>query len=234
MVEEKKEVTVVVSPVEMAKELLEKNVKPEDLEKVLNLQERFDAIQAKKAYHVAMTAFKANPPEIVKDKEVSYTGVSYKHASLANVTSKINEALNKCGLSASWQTKQNGSIGVTCKITHILGHSEETTLFAEADSSGSKNKIQAIGSTITYLQRYTLLSLTGIAAGDDDDGRESEPTEYIDDKQLSQIRDYIDNEGVDEPTFLDYMGIDSVEKMPKNKFQVALSAMEQRKKEKSA
>jgi len=137
--------------------------------------------------------------KIDKDKTVSYaTGAgktTYNHASLANVTEKINEALRKCGLSASWQTKQNGGILVTCKITHIQGHSEETTLSAPSDTSGSKNAIQAIGSTITYLERYTLLALTGLATYDqDDDGRASGASiEYIDDKQLSRIRDYIDN-----------------------------------------
>jgi hypothetical protein len=53
-----------------------------------------------------------------------------------------------------------------------MGHSEETTLRAIPDTSGSKNSIQAIGSTVTYLQRYTLLAAVGMAAaGMDNDGR---------------------------------------------------------------
>jgi len=147
------------------------------LEKLLTLQERWDANEAKKAYHVSMTAFKANPPQIKKDKKVGYSTtkgpVGYSHATLANVVEMIGSALSEHGLSASWSTKQNGNILVTCKITHAKGHSEETTLGAPADQSGSKNAIQAIGSTVTYLSRYTLLSLTGLAAHDmDDDGKD--------------------------------------------------------------
>jgi hypothetical protein len=53
-----------------------------------------------------------------------------------------------------------------------MGHSEETTLKAIPDTSGSKNSIQAIGSTVTYLERYTLLAAMGMAAaGMDNDGR---------------------------------------------------------------
>ena len=45
---------------------------------------------------------------------------------------------------------------MTCVVSHRLGHSEENTLTAGRDESGNKNNIQAVGSTITYLQRYTL------------------------------------------------------------------------------
>ena len=84
--------------------------------------------EARKAYHVAMTAFKANPPQIDKDAHVSYSTskgrTDYKHATLANVTNKINAALSEHGLSAAWQTEQDEKgIAVTCKITHVLGHS---------------------------------------------------------------------------------------------------------------
>ena len=44
---------------------------------------------------------------------------------------------------------------------------------APADSSGSKNPVQQIGSTMTYLQRYTLIGALGLTTADkDDDGRQ--------------------------------------------------------------
>ena len=152
------------------------------LEKLLAIQEKWEANEAKKAYHDAMSRFKANPPEIEKDKKVGYQPkddtkpfVGYSHASLANVTGKINRALSEHGLSAGWTTTQeSGSISVKCTITHRLGHSENTALSASPDTSGSKNAIQAIGSTISYLERYTILALTGLATHDmDDDGKEA-------------------------------------------------------------
>jgi hypothetical protein len=50
-------------------------------------------------------------------------------------------------------------------------------LRAGADQSGAKNSIQAIGSTISYLQRYTLKAALGLAAANDDDGKASGSTE---------------------------------------------------------
>jgi len=160
------------SPLMTAAELVSSNGNMDvaKLKELLELQERWEATQAKKAYTVAMSAFKANPPEIIKDKNVKYKEVNYNHASLSNVTTCINKALSEHGLTASWVTGQDGgSVKVTCKITHVLGHSEETSLVAQPDGTGSKNPIQAIGSTVTYLQRYTLLALTGLATCEQDD-----------------------------------------------------------------
>ncbi len=163
----------VISPLAAAAELVSnnRNMHGEKLAKLLEMQERWDDTQAKKAFVVAMAAFKENPPKIIKDAAVSFKQTSYKHATLGNVTATINAALSAHGLTASWITSQDsGSIMVTCKITHVLGYSEETCLSAAPDTSGSKNPIQAIGSTVTYLQRYTLLALTGLATYEDDDG----------------------------------------------------------------
>ena len=163
------------SPLAMASEFLKKdsNVDIDKLAKLLDIQERWEANEAKKAYVEAMAAFKADPPKIVKDKHVKYNQTEYHHASLENVTATIGEALSNHGLNASWVTEQGEkTVTVTCRITHILGHSEQTSLSSGPDSSGSKNPIQALGSAVTYLQRYTLLSLVGLATeGQDDDGK---------------------------------------------------------------
>jgi hypothetical protein len=64
-------------------------------------------------------------------------------------------------------------VKVTCILSHKDGHREETTLSGPFDHSGNKNAVQAIGSGVAYLQRYTLKAAVGVAAGHDDDGRSS-------------------------------------------------------------
>ena len=176
---------------------------PDQLEKVLATYERMESIEAKKAYTSAMTEFKANPPKIVKDKHVSFNQTNYKHASLANVTDKVNSALASHGLASFWETnhKENGEICVTTRITHKMGHSESTTICAAPDNSGKKNAIQQIGSTITYLQRYGLMSLCGLAAHDDDDGIGSST---INEKQVSTIVDLMANRIKDSGDFFSW------------------------------
>ncbi len=217
---------ITTSPAELITQALEKGLKPEQLDKMLDLQERYDATQARKAYNKAMSAFKVNAPEIGKDKQVNFGQgkAKYTHASLYNVTTKINSELSKNGLSASWTTKQNGQIEVTCKITHELGHSEQTTLKADADSSGSKNSIQAIGSTITYLERYTLLALTGLATKDqDDDGQASETIKYITEEQQNIIQDNLIAKNIKEDRLLKVVKADSIGHIQSKDYQRSLT-----------
>lgn len=224
--------TVKEIPSDMIRLAITQGTDLDKLEKLLQIQERWEANEAKKAYHEAMAAFKADPPKIDKDKSVSFGAgkAAYKHASLYNVTQKISAALSKHGLSASWTTKQNGAILVTCKITHVKGYSEETTLSAPADVSGSKNSIQAIGSTITYLCRYSLLCLSGLATFDQDDDGQAAVTEFIDNKELNQLLDMIADKEANIEKFLEYMKVESLEKLPKAKYQQAMSALQNKKK----
>lgn len=163
------------------------------LQQLLDAKERYEANEARKAWVVAMSAFKADAPTIDKNKRVSFATAKgkteYDHATLDNVCNVVIAALSKHGLSHRWETMQEGSIAVTCVITHILGHSERTTLRASADDSGGKNSIQAIGSTVTYLQRYTLLAAAGLAVkGMDNDGKGAD-AEFVAPDKVKEIAD---------------------------------------------
>jgi len=208
----------------------------EKLEKLMELQERHEKNEARKAYVRAMTAFKNNPPKIDKDKAVGYStskgDVGYKHATLWNVTEKINEGLSKHGLSASWTTKQdNGNVTVTCVITHELGHSESTSLTASPDTSGSKNGIQAIGSTISYLERYTVLALTGLATHDmDDDGVSAETPELCTEEQSEDILMQMTELDVNQEKFFEILKIKDLSEMTAKKYEEAVKLLEKKRK----
>ena len=226
----KNEITQVTNtPSDLIKLAISGGADLEKLEKLLILQERYEYNESKKAYNEAMAAFKADPPQIDKDRSVSFGSgkAAYKHASLYNVTQKISSALSKHGLSASWSVKQEGAISVTCKITHIKGYSEETTISAPSDTSGSKNAIQAIGSTITYLERYGLLALCGLATFDSD--TDAVVVEVIDDSQVSGLLDMIADKEINISKFCEYLKVDSLEKLPKAKYQQALTAIQMKK-----
>lgn len=202
----------------------------EQLEKLMALHERHEKNEAQKAYHVAMAAFKADPPKINKDASVSYQAkggtTSYKHAKLATMCDKINVELSKHGLSAAWKINQEKGIAVTCTITHVMGHSESTTLEAGADESGGKNKIQAIGSTVTYLQRYTLKSLTGLAEGDDDDDGVGSEAEYISEEQIKEINKLAKKVSADIAMFKTFMKVESIDKILSSDYNRAIKGLE--------
>lgn len=146
------------------------------LERLMNLKQKYEENEARKAFAVAMAAFKAEQIVIGKDKLVDHRGGTYRHATLGNVVAIVSEALGRHGLYHAWAVKQEETgVHVKCTLTHQLGHSESVAMWGPPDNSGSKNLIQQIASTVTYLQRYTLMAITGVAASDqDDDGEGSE------------------------------------------------------------
>lgn len=145
--------------------------------KLMDMKERFDAMEAKRAFHEAMANFKLNPPEIFKDKHVKFGQTEYDHATIGNVVGATIAGLAAHGISHRWNPQQiDGKVIVECILTHRLGHSETTRLEASPDASGGKNAIQGIMSAKTYLERHSLLAACGLATKDqvDDDGAGAE------------------------------------------------------------
>lgn len=185
-------IPAVTTPSHLLAMAVEQGADLDKLEKLMALQERWETGEARKAFTVAMTGFRAEPVDIFKNKNVAFSGTSYNHAELSDVTAAINPALARHDLSFRWDVQQEGSqITVACILTHIAGHSERINMAGPPDDSGKKNRIQQIASTVTYLQRYTLLAITGMSTKDaiDDDGRgyEAEP-ETVDAKAADWIK----------------------------------------------
>jgi hypothetical protein len=193
----------------------------EQLEKFMDLKECHDSNEAKKAFTLALSNFKSEGVEIGKDKEVSYSGTFYTHASLGNIIATATPVLSNHGFSHRWETAQtDNTITVKCILTHALGHSESTQLQSAPDASGKKNAIQSIASAITYLERYTFLAITGLAVQDqlDDDGANAVEVEYINDGQLSILYDLINAIGTDETQFCKVCKVESLKELPIGKY----------------
>jgi hypothetical protein len=176
-----------MTPVELLRIAVTQGADIEKLSKLMDLQERWEKSEARKAFVVAMNKFKADPPTITKNKHVHFQtakgATDYDHATLDHVCDEVTVALSRVGITHAWRMRQDVNvITVVCVLTHELGHSEETALYGNPDDSGGKNTIQAIGSTVSYLQRYTLLAACGLAASNDTDGRSANAPKVDEDK----------------------------------------------------
>lgn len=171
-----------VTPADLLRHALDSGADLDRLEKLMDLQERWEANEARKAFADSMAEFKKNPPTIYKDKHVGFKTdkgrTEYDHATIGNVVEKVTGAAAAHGFSHRWDlAQQDGRVIVECVVTHRLGHSQATKLEASPDSSGGKNGIQSIISAKSYLERHTLLAAFGLATKDqeDDDGASAEP-----------------------------------------------------------
>lgn len=221
------------TPMDMIQMALSKGADIEQLQKLMDLQERWEAKNAKNAFNAAMAKFKESPPVIVKDKHVAFKSTEYSHASHSQVCNAIGESLSKVGITHKWKTDQTDSyILVTCTLTHIDGHNEEDSISGPADDTGGKNKIQGIASTITYLQRYSLLGVTGMSSSDmvDDDG--ATPFSNIDKKQFEQLEVKLEAANADKIKFCEAFKISSIAELPASRFNEAIQAIKAKAKKK--
>lgn len=159
----------------------------ETLEKLMMLQERYEANEAKKAFYTAMQEFQGIKPELKRSSNVNFSTTKgttdYNFCSLPDIEKALKEPLTKCGLSYRFENlnkpvqveeKTVFLTGIKCIVSHVSGHSESTEMFAPADASGNKNAIQAIGSTSTYLMRYSLIAAFALTTADEDnDGKDN-------------------------------------------------------------
>lgn len=147
---------------------VEANSSPENLSKLMDLQERWMAGQARTDFYNAFSSFQSELPPILKTK----AGHNYSYAPLSDIVEIIKPFMLKNKLTYRFEQSHEDGIEITCIVTHTSGHSERTTMKADADTSGSKNGVQAVASTVSYLSRYTLTGALGIATADQDmDGR---------------------------------------------------------------
>lgn len=146
----------------------------EVLNGLYELKKKFDADEARRQFNQAKAAWKKETPAIYKTKAVGYEAkgqwVGYKHADLGEEIRLLEKSLAEFGLSISWKTGQDGAkITVSCMLSHQGGHTETETIQGMADATGSKNAMQAIGSGVKYLRRYTMEGVLGVAPQDEDD-----------------------------------------------------------------
>jgi hypothetical protein len=220
--------TVQATPLSMIQLAIEKGAGIDQLERLWDMQLKYEANEAKKAYHFAMSEFKKERIVITKDKDNAQ--YKSKYTSIGNLVDSVTPILGKHGLTHKWDISQEGDmITVTCVSTHALGHSEKVSMHAPSDKSGAKNPIQQIKSTRTYLQAATFESLFGLASTDancDDDGNGYGNVATIDEKQQSQIIDMMDAKNVNELQFLAWLKVKSVEDIPADKFGFVIKTLE--------
>ena len=165
------------SPMGMMLAALKHGATLEQVEKMMDLQERWAKTEAKKAYDAAFAAFKAEAVKIVKGRNVTDGPLKGKaYAELHDVVNAVTPALSKHGLSSSWKLTKDEKdwMEVTCYLRHVGGHEESVSMGGPPDMGGAKNAIQARASTKTYLERYTLKAITGLSEQDDDnDGNDA-------------------------------------------------------------
>lgn len=199
------------------------------LERLLNMYERITAREAKASYTAALAIMQPTLPVIterggIKDRAGN---IQSTYALWEDINDAIKPILAAHGFALSFRTGQDdGKIVVTGVLSHRDGHSEETTMHLPVDTSGSKNAVQAVGSSTSYGKRYTAQALLNLTSrGEDDDGKAGGGNGTISEDQVTTIFDVIRRTKADTAKFCKYMGVEAVPDILAKDFDRAIIAL---------
>jgi hypothetical protein len=209
-------------------------------ERLMAMKERAVAAAAKAAYKTALAEMQPKLPVIDRKGRIVITDKTDKnkviqstpYALWEDTNDAIKPFLAQAGFALSFRTgvTAEGKITVTGILSHKDGHEEETTIVLMHDSSGSKNSVQAVGSSISYGKRYTaglLLNLTSRAPTEaDDDGAAAGREPTLSDEQIAVVRSLIVEVGANIAKFCAYMKVDRIENIPAAEFDRTVQALE--------
>lgn len=160
------EVAAIIQVIERA--AMNPDVDIDKMERLLQMQERVIERNAKAAFNASFARMQTELPAIEKNGK-SNNG---KYGLWEDIQDGIVPVLSRHGFALSFKTKvENDAITVTAILRHEEGHDDSTDLKLPTDKSGSKNAVQAVGSSVSYGKRYAACALLNIrVGGEDDDG----------------------------------------------------------------
>lgn len=213
---------------------------PEALGKLVDLAERMDAANARKAFADAMARFGAICPPVQRRTEnsqfqVTRDGrkVNRMYASLDDIAATVRKPLAECGLSYRWSNAviHEGKLTITCVVSHELGHSESSSITLPTESRAGCSEAQKIGSVNTYAQRYSLVNALGLTSCDEDtDGNADDaPEAKISEADLLALEVALDDAKADVAKFKQWAGVERLADIPASKVAGAFAAVARRK-----
>lgn len=195
------------------------------IEKMLDMYERVAERQAKVAYTAALAEMQPQLPVIAERGGIKGQGgkVQSTYALWEDINDAIKPVLAEHGFALSFKTGREGDqIVVTGILSHRDGHSEQTTMHLPVDASGSKNAVQAVGSSTSYGKRYTAAALLNLTSrGEDDDGHAGGSGGVITEAQRDALILLADEGGADKRKFCEFFGIQSVADLPSRDYRRA-------------
>jgi hypothetical protein len=215
------------------------NFNPDTLERLYSLHERECGRQAKAQYAEALAAMQPHLPVVgrngtivIKKQGTQEVVQSTPYTLWEDVNEAIRPQMAEHGFALSFRIgKEADRVVVTGILSHKAGHQEESTLSLPLDTTGSKNNVQAIGSSVSYGKRYVAMAMLNITSrGEDDDGKAADPNFLISNDELDDLNALMDEVGADRTRFLNFMKIDALATLPKSRLPEAIKMLEAKRK----
>lgn len=196
------------------------------LDKLMELQERWEERQAHKAFNKALADFQAAAPGVVKTAKGAH---DIKYAPLDVIMQAIQPVLTGFGLSVRFDTEwiDADTLKAICIVSHEDGHTETSSIVIPIDSKMVANSSQKMGAANSYAKRYALSNALSLAFIEEDDDAVG-LYETISEDQQTVINDLLAETNSDRDAFLKYARAKRVQDISTTKYD-SLVAMLKRK-----
>ena len=180
------------------------------LERLLALKEKMDAQAREQAFLAALSRLEPRLPQITQKGLISHGNVSHPYARLEDIDTAIRPLLAEEGFAISFDTKAvDNRVEIIGRLSHREGHYEYKSVTLPLDSSGAKNAVQSVGSTISYGRRMLVKMFFNLMEkGEDTDSEDPTP---IPAEDAMRIHELLAETKSDVGRFLQFMGVNKVE-----------------------
>lgn len=227
-----------------------------DTQKMRELKDMMNELkrdEAEVAFTEAYVAMRAKLPKIDKDGLIDHgdgtsrTGRAKqktRYSSYENIMQHVQPILNDHGFMLTCLPEPHPS-GVGIRVRGTLArvhqtqygkvvHKIESVIDAPPEPGGSKNAVQAIGSSLAYCKRYNVIALGGITSyydkdRDDDARATSKKTtapDTVTNEQQKKLIDAVRDCGIEPTRFFDKYKIERMADLPADKFDDAIKSCE--------
>ena len=155
------------------------------MERLLSMKERIDKEENSRQFNADMASMQIEMPSVAERG----TGHNIKYATFEDINDVAKPIMSKYGFAVSFKVVETErGVRVTGLLLHRSGHREETEMTFPSDTSGSKNAVQALGSSISYAKRYIMSAMLNITTrGEDDNGFAAVPDAIVSFSQAAEL-----------------------------------------------
>lgn len=223
----------IMTPMAMIDRALTSGATPETLGKLMDLQERWEASQAKKTFDEAMQKAQAEMRPVLMNASNNQTNSRY--ATYEALDTAIRPIYTRHGFTLSFNMADCPTpdhVRIVCEVA-CGGHSTYPHIDMPADGKGAKGgdvmtKTHATGAAITYGRRYLLGMIFNITVTKDDDGNGAGNPDLampITADQFIELRDLLEQSGSNEADMLAYVKAQKTEELTLGQYAKAKNAM---------
>lgn len=216
----------ITNPMTLIQAAVERGIDAAQLEKLMDLSERWERNRAAEDFSRAIAGFQSECPVVFKSKTAKGDGdkwQGYQYASYDDVMKEAGPILAKYRIAISFTTESSpAGLTATCRV-RVGIHSEETTITLPIPQMKA-NDTQKFGSALSYAKRYSFCAALNVICSNEDDDA-ARQIENIDGEDIRAINTLIEEKNVNLDRFLSWAGIERLDLMAKDQLPKALDML---------